>query len=150
MDVAGLLKWSTLTNKNKRFSPENDFIFFDVWTVQTNDGSATIELWKYVSGAPSGLNYTYNCHGYTFGDSKYWINGQINAILSGDGYREIIGADKKGAKVAYWGSDIHTAKVNTVDGVGNVTQVTGKLGAKALLSSTPAGQGYSGTIKYYE
>ena len=122
---------------------------FDVWTVKTNDESATITLWKYKSGAGAGSDYTYNCHGYTFGNSQYWINGQVGDILKGDGYKEITGADKTGAKVAYWGSDIHSATVGKVVG-GSVTEVTGKLGAGGMLTSTPAEQGYNGTIKYYE
>src|SRR5689334_4671932 len=32
----------------------------------------------------------YNCHGFTFGNSDYWINDhQIDALLEGDGYVEV-------------------------------------------------------------
>ena len=155
-DYQGLLKWSTVTRvtgagATSTYTQPTYTINFDVYTVKTNDQSATITLWKYVSGNPAGLDYTYNCHGYTFGNSGYWINGQVDDILRGDGYKLITSQDKTGARVAYWGGDIHSAEVNTVTG-GAVTQVTGKLGAGGLSTSTVAGQGYGGTtaVTYYE
>jgi RHS repeat-associated protein len=150
LDVAGLLKWSTL--KDTGLGGTKDGITWELWTVQTNDGQSVINLSKYVSGGGPGVNYTYNCHGYTFGNSQYWINGQVDVIIKGDGYKLITGNDKSKAKIASWGGDVHTAKVNKVsDGGSAVTEVTGKKGAEpTTLTSTPAGQGYSGEIKYYE
>jgi hypothetical protein len=146
-DYQGLLKWSTLTDTHQQATYGT--VIWEVWTVKTDDGNHTINLWKYISGNPPGLDYSYNCHGYTFGNSQYWINGQVGEILQGDGYTLITGSDKTGAKVAYWGGDVHTARVNTVID-GTVNSVTGKRGAGDLLTSSPAGQGYSGTIQDYE
>jgi len=154
-DFEGLLKWSTLNNLNATISwtHNGNSLVSDLWAVETNDGSAIINLRKDTRSAggipPWNSDYSYNCHGYTFGNSQYWINGQVDAILKGDGFKLITGDDKSKAKIAYWGNDVHTAVVNTVSG-GVVTQVTGKLGAKALKTSSPADQGYSGTIEYYE
>jgi RHS repeat-associated protein len=148
LDVAGLLKWSTLINKNTIKTIGS--LSFCEWTVETNDGSSVINLWMYLTGASYSSDYTYNCHGFTFGNSTFWIDGQVDEILRGDGYKEITGPDKTGAKVAYWGDNVHTAKVTeVVNGV--VTEVVGKRGATVgLKTSTPAGQEYDGTIKYYE
>jgi RHS repeat-associated protein len=161
LDVAGLLKWSTLVNTNTKVrwyhgnpaQPQNmRSLISDLWTVQTNDGSATIELFKNTAafeGSIAGLNYIFNCHGYTFANSEYWIGSGVEAILKGDNYKLITGSDKTGARVASWGGDVHTAKVNSVSS-GNVSSVTGKLGAEFILTSSPGGQGYGTDIKYYE
>ena len=61
LDVAGLLKWSTL--KDTGLSGTKDGITWDLWTVKTNDEAFTINLEKYVSGGGANTNYTYNCHG---------------------------------------------------------------------------------------
>jgi len=149
LDVAGLLKWSTLTDTGK--SGTANGITWDLWTVQTNDGAFVIDLQKYVSGGAAGTDYTYNCHGYTFGNSLYWINDGIENILKGDGYKEITGADKTGARVGYWPAGAtHSVKVTNITN-GTVDEVVGKKGAQVgLTTSTPAGQGYAGEIKYYE
>jgi RHS repeat-associated protein len=152
-DYQGLLKWSTLTNLHRlqAWTHGGNNLTSEVWSVNTDDGSATITLWKNTTGGAAGTNYTFNCHGYTFGNSEYWINSQVDDILRGDGYKLITSQDKSLARVAYWGGDIHSAKVNTVSG-GTVTQVTGKLGAGGLATTTVAGQGYGGTtaVTYWE
>ncbi len=125
----------------------------DIWTVQTNDGSATIELRKNtvaIQGSIAGFNYIFNCHGYTFANSEYWIATGVEAILKGDGYTKIEGDDKTGARVASWGGDLHTAKVDYVSPGGSVNVVTGKLGADLTLTSHPNDQGYGSIINYYE
>lgn len=150
-DYQGLLKWTTLTNTNTQhhYSQPTYTITWDVWTVKTNDESATVTLWDYVSGNPSGLDYSYNCHGFTFGNSGYWIDSQVDDILRGDGYRLITGEDKSAASVAYWGDDVHTAIVREVVD-GNVTEVMGKRGAQGMRTSSPGGQGYGSDVQYYE
>ncbi len=149
LDVAGLLKWSTLVNTGQ--SGTANGITWELWTVKTNDEAFVINLQKYVSGGAANTNYTYNCHGYTFGNSQYWINDGIDNIIKGDGHKEITSSDKTGAKIAYWSADSHSAIVTKVDSSGVVTEVVGKKGASVgLTTSTPAGQGYNGAIKYYE
>lgn len=38
---------------------------------------------------PGDIEPAYNCHGYCFADSKYWINDdQVPGLLHGDGYLE--------------------------------------------------------------
>lgn len=154
-DVAGLLDWNTLNKQDANpvtFIHGNFISTYDVWQVKTDDGQYNINLLKLVSTIgtiPVGSDPTYNCHGYTFGKKEYWINGQVDDILKGDGYKLITGENKTGARVAYWGDNVHTAVVNTVEN-GVVTKVTGKIGAAQLLPSTPAVQGYEGTIQYYE
>jgi hypothetical protein len=125
-------------------------VSWEVWTVQTNDGSSTINLWKYIGGEPSGSDYSYNCMGYVFGNSNYWINGQTDAMLAGDGYHQITGSNDTGAKIAYWATDVHVADVVNVDSNGNVTSVTGKLGAGGMKTSAPADQGYGTGVTYWE
>ena len=157
LDLEGLLKLSEAANKNKVITVSgnsNGGIIADLWQTTTNDGISVIDLWKNVRTfgnftLPSGCNVAFNCHGYTFGNSEYWIEGQVNKILEGDGFKLITGANKTGAKVAWWEGDDHTAVVNTVSFF-EVTKVTGKIGMGAVTPSTPAGQGYSGSIKYYE
>jgi len=156
LDYGGLLKWSTLTNMNSTHSWTHGGynLVSDMWTVETNDGSETINLRKNTRSADgadlSDWNFVYNCHGYTFGNSEYWIPGQVWEILKGDGYKLITGEDKTGARVAYWGANAHSAEVLEVNGQGEVTSVKGKRGALGLLTSTPEGQDYEGEIKYYE
>ena len=152
-DYQGLLKWSTLTDTHTTQTaghPGGASVTFEVYTVKTDDGATDITLWKYVSGAPAGEDYTYNCAGYVFGKSQYWIQSdQVPAILKGDGHKQIAGPNYTGAKIADWGTD-HVASVTTVDGGGTVTKVTGKLGSTVgLTTSAPADQ-FSGTVTYWE
>ena len=159
LDVAGLLKWSTLVNTNTtkewdHGDPNQPFrLRSDIWTVQTNDGSATIELRKNtvaLQGLIAGFNYIFNCHGYTFANSEYWIATGVKAILEGDGYKKIEGDNKTGARVASWGGDLHSDIVDYVSPGGSVNVVTGKLGADLTLTSHPNDQGYGSSITYYE
>ena len=156
LDVAGLLKWSTLRNTNTSalWTHQAGELISDVWEVETNDGSSIITLWKNTrlqsGGSLAGYIYEYNCFGYAFGNSQYWIPGNTDAILKGDGYRLITGPDKTGAKIAYWDTDVHAALVNEVSTSGIVTKVTGKIGNYFNLTSTPAGQGYGNIVQYYE
>jgi RHS repeat-associated protein len=155
-DLEGLLKWSTLRNTNTSalWTHQAGELISDVWEVETNDGSAIITLWKNTrlqsGGSLAGYIYEYNCFGYAFGNSQYWIPGNTDAILKGDGYRLITGPDKTGARIAYWDTDVHAALVNEVSTSGIVTKVTGKIGNYFNLTSTPAGQGYGPNVQYYE
>jgi RHS repeat-associated protein len=123
-------------------------VVWDVYEAKTNDGKFTIQLWKYFSGAPAGTDYTSNCFGYAFASGQFWINGQVDEILKGDGYKLINGDDKTGAKFAVWGI-AHAAKVDSVNSEGVVTQVTGKNGYMGVRTTTPENQ-WSGTAQFYE
>lgn len=167
-DFQGLLKWSTLADSQQI---SHELLTFDLWiggydsgpvtydvaflvyTVKTDNEQFTINLWKYLSGEPPGSDYSFNCHGYTFANGQYWINGQVNEILQGDGYKLISGNNYTGARVAYWGNDVHSAVVNSVDAKGRVISVTGKIGAQGLKVTAPADQNggaYGQSIQYYE
>lgn len=60
----------------------------------------------------------FNCHGYCFGDSMYWINNnQVQRILQGDGYFESSGKDDVSVVVYSLGDEVaHTAKRYPSDG----------------------------------
>jgi RHS repeat-associated protein len=151
-DYQGLLNWSTLqlTGTGGISTGPGYSITYNSYSINTDDGNYTIQLLKYVSGNPSGADYSYNCAGYVFGASGYWIQGtQITTILKGDGYKQINGPNYTGATIADWGN-AHVAKVNGWDSSGNITFVTGKEGpTKGLTTSTPANQ-YSGTATYWK
>jgi RHS repeat-associated protein len=155
LDYLGLLDWETLTARKLNgqqvtaTDPESG-VMWDVYDVKTNDGNHTVMLWKYLSGAPPDTNYAYNCHGYTFGDSAYWIQtSEVGKILQGDGWKQITGADKTGARIGVWDSTGgHSAIVEAII-EGSVTSVTGKNGHLDLRTTSPSQQ-WAGAVKYYE
>jgi len=149
--------WSTFvdtqTTHTLTHGSPNYTITWEVCTVMTHDDQFTITLWRYLSGNIfSDRDFSYNCAGYTFANSQYWVNSGFHDILLGNGYQEITGNNKTGASVAYWANDAHVALVNTVDQNGNVTSVTGKLGqVLSPVTSAPDGQGGVGApLSYWE
>lgn len=146
-DYLGLLNWGTLTNLNTTYYDEIGDVTFNRFSVKTDNGESTIQLLKYVSGGAPGTDYSFNCHGYTFGNSEYWIeSSQVTAILAGDGWKKIDGADKSGAKIAVWSG--HSAVVTGIKGT-TVSEVEGKLGANPGLAKTSPSAQWTGSPTYY-
>ena len=67
---------------------------------------------------PGDIDPSYNCHGYCFGESKYWINdSQVERILQNDSYQELSSTQDMSIVVHSFGRQIvHTAKCHRSNG----------------------------------
>ncbi|MFD0894710.1 hypothetical protein KBB96_05170 [Luteolibacter ambystomatis] len=125
-----------------------------IWTVKTDDHSYTATLYQNLESATKP-QANYNCHGYVFGGSGYWIdNPDVAGILTGDKWVLVAEADIKASKSPYIGvynGNEHSVKVTKwVDA--SVQEVTGKGGVTpAPVTTTPAAGWTTGaSLKYYE
>ena len=58
--------------------------------IYTDNGTRVRALRNVAGGSPWSENMNFNCHGYSLGDSKFWINNpEVQQILDGDGYKNM-------------------------------------------------------------
>ena len=58
--------------------------------VYTDNGKPVIVFKNVPGGSAWSENMNFNCHGYSLGDSSFWINNpEVQQILDGDGYKDM-------------------------------------------------------------
>jgi RHS repeat-associated protein len=169
--------WSFVDSKGNTVSISQKY---QTGTVTTDDGhqvqaekatgkmqvSISDSNGKVIGKGASGLNAelgpgwsaTADCHGTTFAHGQLWINnGQVPAILGGDGYHTTttpgvgdVGVYSRGSAVTPDSVD-HSVRVSGVDAGGNVASVTSKGGITPKVETTPSGAwaNQSDTVTYY-
>ncbi len=96
----------------------------------------------------------YNCHGFTFGDKKFWINNPAQILK--DEYKKVEKSEVKVGSVVVWrdnksGDIEHSAVVSKVDEKGNI-YVNHKPGGKEEEHDVPLDKAWSSgkEVEYYE
>ena len=117
-----------------------------------DDNKTKVDGFKPGPGVVSvaGHDVTHNCHGYSFAESKYWINDG-GAIITGDSWKSAADGNLDSNKKVRAVYDGHSAHVTTITDK-LAKKVTGKDGARLGTSeSNPDAQwDYGDPTGYYE
>lgn len=163
IDRDGLLLWDTKQATGIQWTPTllgsssypGYVATYNEFSITANDGSTSLNIYEYVGGVPLAVNAdpSYNCAGYVFGDSGYWINSiaefstpNLETILKAEGFK--MTTNPADASIVSWGND-HIAMV-TGKNATSVTDVTGKRGLEMGPTSGPLATQWSGTPTYWE